>query len=293
MHPPATIGDVAVQVLKQNAQAFEEHMPGAREGKDPRHVHQMRVATRRLRAALRLFADLLPPESASLNDELNWIAGQLSAARDLDVQLQRLRENGVELGLLATLEPYGSWLEEQRQRAQAELTSAIESPRFDHLLLHLKGLDAWSPIPATDAPLLEEAPRRLRRTFKKLRERARAIDEDSPSTELHKVRIAAKRLRYTAEFFESAYGRRARRLAECLTSLQDLLGELQDGVVGAQRIHQAVQTAAGAWAAETSVALGRVLQHDVQRASEIRAEFPQRCKAIKNEAWKPLRRSLD
>src|SRR6266699_3130798 len=105
-------------------------MAGAREGEDPLHVHQMRVATRRMRAALRLFADVQPAEAGGLNDELNWIAGQLGAARDLDVQVRRLREAAAELGLSEVLVPYGAWLEEQRRRAQAELARAIESPRF-------------------------------------------------------------------------------------------------------------------------------------------------------------------
>src|SRR5207302_9510156 len=103
----------------------EEHMAGAREGEDPLHVHQMRVPTRRMRAAWRLFADVLPAEAGTLNEELKWIAGQLGAARDLDVQVRRLRETAAELGLSEALVPYGAWLEEQRERAQAELVSAI------------------------------------------------------------------------------------------------------------------------------------------------------------------------
>src|SRR5260221_5847779 len=96
--PPATIGALAIQVLIRNAAEFEEHTPGALDGHDPEHVHEMRVATRRMRAALRLFGDVLPAEANSLNDELNWIAGQLGATRDLDVQVRRLREAPTELG---------------------------------------------------------------------------------------------------------------------------------------------------------------------------------------------------
>ncbi len=293
VHPPATIGALAIQVLTHNAAAFEEHTPGAREGKDPRHVHEIRVATRRMRAALRLFGDVLPAEASTLNDDLSWIAGQLGARRDLDVQVRRLRERAAELGLSEALVPYGAWLEDQRQRAQAELTSALESPRFAQVLQHLHGLSEWTPNPGADPPMLEDAPRRLRRAFQRLRKRARRIDERAPTTELHKVRIRGKRLRYAAEFFEVAYGKPARRLVKCLISLQDLLGDMQDGVVSGQRIHQAVQTEAGAWPAETSVALGRVVQRDVQRAQQIREEFPRLYSAVKDEAWKRLRRSLE
>jgi CHAD domain-containing protein len=268
-------------------------MQGARDAQDPRHVHQMRVATRRMRAALRLFADVLPAEASSLNDELNWIAEQLGARRDLDVQVRRLRERAAELGISEALVPYGAWLESQRQRAQASLTSAIESPRFEHLLQQLRRLGDWTPNPEVDAPLEKEAPRRLRRTYRKLRKRAKRIDEHAPAPQLHKVRIRAKQVRYAAEFFELAYGKPAQRLARRLVSLQDLLGDLQDGVVSGQRIHQAVQTEAGTWPAETSLALGRVVQRDIQRARQIREEFPRVYGAVKDEGWKKLQRSLE
>jgi CHAD domain-containing protein len=287
------MGALAIQVLVRNAGAFEEHMPGAREGQDPLHVHQMRVATRRMRAGLRLFGDLLPPAASSLNDELNWIAGQLGAARDLDVQVRRLRETAAELGVSEALVPYGAWLEDQRQRAQAEFVSAIESPRFTQLMEQLHQLDRWSPNPQFDAPLFDDAPRRLRRTYLQLRKRARRIDDHAPTTDLHKVRIRAKRLRYAAEFFVVAYGKPAQRLAELLVSLQDMLGDVQDGVVSGQRIHQAVHTEAGAWPAETSLALGRVVQRDVQHANEIRKEFPRLYRAVRDEGWQRLRRSLE
>jgi len=228
-----------------------------------------------------------------LNDELNWIAAQLGAARDLDVQLRRLRETAAELGLSEALVPYGAWLEEQRQRAQAELVSALESPRFAQLMQQLHQLNDWLPNPLVDAPLFDDAPIRLRRSYCQLRKRARRIDDHAPATELHKVRIRAKRLRYAAEFFEVAYGKPAQRLAELLVNLQDVLGDLQDGVVNGQRIHQAVHTEAGAWPAETSLALGRVVQRDVHRANQIRQEFPRLYSAVRDEGWRRLRRSLE
>jgi triphosphatase len=290
---PETIGALAIQALVRNAAAFEEHLPGAREGQDPLHVHQMRVATRRMRAAVRLFGDVLPAEASSLNDGVNWIAGQLGAARDLDVQVRRLRETADELGLSEALAPYGAWLEEQRRRAQADLVSAIESPRFEQLIEQLHQLQGWSLNPELDAPLFDDAPQRLRGTYRQLRKRARAIDDHSPTTELHKVRIRAKRLRYAAEFFEVAYGKPAQRLAGLLVSLQDKLGSLQDGVVSGQRIHQAVQTEAAAWPAETSFALGRVVQHDVHQAAQIRTEFPPLLRVVRDEGWRRLRRLLE
>ena len=59
-------------------------------GDDPEAVHKMRVATRRLRAALRVFEDMLPPSATHLRGELKWLAGVLGAVRDLDVQIHSL-----------------------------------------------------------------------------------------------------------------------------------------------------------------------------------------------------------
>src|ERR1051326_2475035 len=91
--PPTTSGELAIEVLRRNAAAFAEHAPEAHAGSDAEHVHQTRVATRRMRAAIRVFADVLPGELDGLDAELKWIAGQLGPVRDLDVQIMRL--NGI------------------------------------------------------------------------------------------------------------------------------------------------------------------------------------------------------
>lgn len=273
MPEPETTAQLAIQALQRNAAAFQEEAAGAGRGDDPRHVHQTRVATRRLRGALRLFRDVLPPESSGLDAELKWIAGQLGLVRDLDVQVQRLRERAAQLGLSEALVPYGAWLEEQRQRAQTALEDALASARFQELVQRLQRLSSLEPDPTTDMPLQTDAPARLRRVLKKLTKRGDRIDKASPTGALHLVRIRAKRVRYAAEFYEVVYGKPARRLVKRAVALQDLLGDLQDGVVSDQRIHQAVQTAAGTWPAETSLALGRIVQYDAQRAVDIRRRF--------------------
>ena len=142
---PASTGDLAVQVLQRNAADFLEHAPGARAGTDPHHVHQMRVATRRMRAALRLFGDILPPQASSLSDELKWFASQLGPVRDLDVQLQRMRDIAGELGVSEVLNPYGAWLEVQRESVRLKLGKAFESRRFGALVQRLQRLDEWDP----------------------------------------------------------------------------------------------------------------------------------------------------
>src|SRR5260370_20006290 len=122
-----------------------------------------------MRAALRLFEDILPPEASSLDDELKWVAGQLGPVRDLDVQVRRLQDSAVELGLSQALVAYGAWLEEQRQRALTALNDASQSVRFQELTERLEHLDALAARLGTDRPLQSDLPVRLKRAFRKLR----------------------------------------------------------------------------------------------------------------------------
>jgi triphosphatase len=289
--PSLTTGELALQVLRQHAAAFSAHASQAGGDNDPEHVHQTRVATRRMRAAIRLFGDVLPPAAAGLNDELRWIASQLGPLRDLDVQASRLEENATCLGLADALTPYAAWLEAERRRALTAIASAFASQRFQALSQQLAELDSWTPNPETDRPALEEGPQRLRRAYRRLRKKASSLDTDSPATEFHKARIRAKRLRYATEFFETLYGGPARRLVRRTVDLQDLLGAHQDGIVSNQRMREALQTAAEGWSAETALALGRVVQWEVERGTDLRRRFPATYREVK-DAWKRLRRAL-
>src|SRR5262249_54515903 len=257
------------------------HIDGVRANEDIEEVHQMRVATRRLRGALRVFGDILPPEAGTLHDELRWIADRLAPARDLDVQLERLGSTADELGLEAGhIRPYRSWLEAERRKVQAALDEALSSTRFGRLLQLLKSQQEWT----TQLTIAEDdGPRRLRRAYKRLKRRAGELDANSSTADLHKVRIRAKWLRYTAEFFEPAYGQPARRLAQRAVVLQDLLGDFQDGVVSTQRIHEAVDAAAGTWSADTVLALGRVVECEAQRGATIRKNVGPAVRAVRRK----------
>ena len=90
--PDGTIGALALNVLRRHFETFLAREPGTRLGDDVEELHDMRVASRRLRAALSLFGDVLAPAVLNLREELQWIGGVLGAVRDLDVQLEELEE---------------------------------------------------------------------------------------------------------------------------------------------------------------------------------------------------------
>src|SRR4029450_7505707 len=86
----ATIGEGGLAVLRRPLTPLLAKEPGTRLGDDVEELHDMRVASRRLRAALSLFADVLPPSAASFGDDLRWLGRALGAVRDFDVQLEQL-----------------------------------------------------------------------------------------------------------------------------------------------------------------------------------------------------------
>src|SRR3984957_5624503 len=86
----STMGDLAFAVLRRQLAVVRAKEPGTRLGEDPEELHDMRVATRRLRAALSLFEGVLPVRAQVFREELGWLAHLLGEVRDLDVQLQNL-----------------------------------------------------------------------------------------------------------------------------------------------------------------------------------------------------------
>ena len=81
---------LAFAVLRRQLAVVRAKEPGTRLGEDPEELHDMRVATRRLRAALSLFEAVLPVRAQVFREELGWLARLLGSVRDLDVQLEGL-----------------------------------------------------------------------------------------------------------------------------------------------------------------------------------------------------------
>jgi len=211
---------------------MQHNHPGAISSDDPEYIHQMRVATRRLRAALRLFAPLLPPDfTAPLLPDLRRLMSVLGHARDLDV----LQAEIAEPVLLALpdeprLAALVGVITEQRFGARRTAMRFLNSPQYGAMILRV--MLALQHLPSQDAtatPCLGDfSARRLRRLRKNtLACAARATANDPVS--LHTLRIAIKRLRYGLEFFQSLLkARPLRRNLDHLEALQDTLGQIND-----------------------------------------------------------------
>lgn len=199
-------------------------------GDDPEFIHQMRVALRRLRSALRVFRPALPGGFvAAAVPQIRALARVLGRARDLDVlALDVLAPARAAFPEDARIAGLCAAVEEERRRARAEARAALAAPAHAYFLLSFAaGLHA--PLAAAaNEPLADFAARRLGRLHKKLH----ALAEQAQGLEagpLHALRVGAKRLRYALEFFAPlCQGRKFRRAHALLVELQDALGALND-----------------------------------------------------------------
>jgi triphosphatase len=224
---------------------------------DPAGLHQMRVALRRLRAAISLFSGVLAnPQTEAVKSECKRIASQLGPARELEVFLTRVM-NPVSDGGLAGEGMAGIFRELRKRRKQADeqARAALESRQFQSFVLDTAAwIEAGDWISASDdlvralreRPIAAAAADELHRRWKTILKKGKGLHELNPRRR-HKLRIQTKKLRYAAEFFSSAFpGKKARRrfddFAERLTRLQDALGDLNDIVVHAELSAQLVDS---------------------------------------------------
>ena len=147
----STPTDVLRAAIADSTARLVAHDPGVRLGDDPEDVHQVRVATRRLRSDLRTFRPVLDPEwDESLRAELKWLGGLLGAVRDADVLLDRLEERVHELP--PNDQPAGErlldGLRADRERARDELLAGMRSDRYLELLERL--VAAARAVPSSD-----------------------------------------------------------------------------------------------------------------------------------------------
>jgi len=254
---------------------------GVRAG-DGDAVHDMRVATRRLRSALATFRPVLRRERTDpLRDELRRLGHRLGEARDADVSGS---------GLLALLEetpeglvigPVRARLEGDRRAAfdaaSSQLLALLDSPAWAALSARLGGLATDPPLVAQSAGAVEDVllPR-VDRAFRRLRRAWRAARAEAPGAPrdvaLHESRKDARRARYAAEALAPVIGPAATRSARAAEQVQEVLGQHQDLVV-ARAVLRRVAVDAHA-AGESAFTYGLLHERAASRASALDQRLP-------------------
>lgn len=269
--PAATIGLRAAQVIEQQRAEIRANLGVALDGRDPEGVHDMRVASRRLRACLQLFTPWLEESDLDKTESaVRTVTRALGRVRELDVLRLRLtgfsRQTRPERAL--ALEALDSRLDQRRRRARARMMARfakVDLDRLDHrlrrLVAHLEtsgratAATDGSPSPDTTtnarvepgtvegraiAPATAPVTLLVRFAAADIRGAVHdALDRQIPeevgsaaaAEELHQVRIAAKKLRYLLEIASPYLGDGGPTLVKRLKALQDGLGDFHDDAV--------------------------------------------------------------
>jgi CHAD domain-containing protein len=236
----STAGDAVLAYLHEQADALKHHDPRVRRDEHDA-VHQMRVATRRMRSALQAYGKIVDRSGTrELTDELKWLAGVLGNARDLEVLRTRFETAAGELPpelrlgpVTARLTRYFAPLEAS---AHEESVAALNDPRYFALLDRIDALLADPPLtPLALKPARKVVPKLVKKAYKRLARRAEtALGTDAgheSDVALHESRKSAKRLRYATEVAVPVLGKPAKKYHEKAKAVQTLLGEHQDSVV--------------------------------------------------------------
>jgi inorganic triphosphatase YgiF len=240
----ASAGEALALLGRECLDQIAANAAGLVQDPDPEWVHQMRIGTRRLRACLALMESLAPSAAVGhLRTEARWLARALGPARDWDVFV---RETLPPLAAgcagspatAAAVKKLRARAQSRRRQAQSAARDAVGSARFQRLLLaggllcaasHLGAAEAGGTPPAALAmPARRFAAATLARRQRRLSNRGASLVRGS-AAERHATRIAAKRLRYVAEFFAPLMPRkRGKAFLKALSALQDVLGQLND-----------------------------------------------------------------
>jgi triphosphatase len=237
-----SVGEVAFAVLRRQFAEMRSHEAGTRLGEDPEELHDMRVPTRRMRAAIKAFEDVLPEKAGPFGEELRWVAKALGEVRDLDVQIERFEALKREADRESTeyLEKIVRLTQKRRVEARIGMLAVLGSERYERLESAFARMLRRGPESGTGghdpagAPVAAAAPALISRRYRKWRKAAKRLDEASPQEAFHDARKKGKRLRYVLEFFSEVYGKPVQKLVEPLKALQDDLGEHQDAVVASE-----------------------------------------------------------
>jgi CHAD domain-containing protein len=241
--PSASAADVVKAYLKVQVAKLRSLEPEVRADEFD-SVHQMRVATRRLRATFRSFGMVIPrPATAKVAGELKWLGGLLGEARDGEVLPRHLLASLEAVPVEVLIGPVQARVQGHfaplRASAREQVVKAFDSVRYAKLLANLdqlahdppRGPQAGAPardvLPAAVHKAYRQANRRMRRARQAPRGQARDVA-------LHEARKSARRTRYAAEAARPASGKPARTFARQMKKIQSVVGDHQDTVIARQ-----------------------------------------------------------
>jgi CHAD domain-containing protein len=274
---PAAVAMAAV--LTALFDTLEANVNGTVRDLDTEFLHDLRIAVRRTRSALKLAGDVLPGDMASrFGAEFKWLGDLTTPTRDLDVYL--LGYSGMADGLIAAtadeLRPFHDHLQRSRAAAQRLLVRGLRSARFARLVAEWREALAATAAVRSRPTIARLAAARITRAHRRVIRDGSAISAASPPESLHDLRKRCKELRYLLEFFASLYDPAEHwQAVRELKALQDCLGEFQDTQVQQEEIRAfaAQMMDERAAPAATLLGMGEIAAGLAARQRQARIEF--------------------
>jgi len=296
----STMGELAFAIMRRQLTVVRDKEPGTRLGEDVEELHDMRVGTRRLRAALDLFAGVLPVRARVFREELGWLGRMLGAVRDLDVQLE---------GLAAMAEATAGWsagtrpedhdplteltelLERERETARAAMLGALDSVRWERLSKGLITMVQQGPARrslAARTPAAIGLPELVEARHAAVVKAAKRAKKSGQVPDFHRLRIRCKRLRYALEFGSEVYGGRTARFVRQLTALQDELGAMQDAEVASIQLAD-LATGEARLPPATVFVMGGIAERHRHEVERLLRRLPKEVSRVDAKEWRSLR----
>jgi CHAD domain-containing protein len=295
--PDDPLGEAGRKVLRMHLARMLHFEAGTRSGEDTEDLHRMRVATRRMRAAWRVFDGAYRPKvQRRYVAELRATAGALGEVRDLDVLLEHLDEY---VGRLPgpgreAVDPLRQAWRRQREAARGRLVARLDSKQYrdfvdDYLeFTESPGVGVLQAAMGTPSVVRDTAGSRILTAYEHVRAYESIITwADVPT--LHALRIEFKRLRYALEYFVEVMPIGARKLIATVTEAQDHLGLLHDADVAAATTRAWLNANAPQLPAASREAVGLYLDSREADVERLRRSFRPLWRRI---TGRPFRRAL-
>jgi len=256
IEPDDQLSEAGRKVMRFQFAEMLRHEESTRLGEDIEALHDMRVATRRLRATFEVFYAAFKP--GALKPYLRGLRATgraLGDVRDLDVFMEKAKNylGNLPEGDRSGLDPLFNAWEDKRDRAREKMLSYLDSPEY---ATFKRKFNIFIQTPGTGArkyPKEQPTPQLVRELAPVLiYTRMASVSSFAPFLEkptierLHALRIEFKKLRYSIEYFQEVLGKQSRVVITDLKNLQDHLGDLNDAQVASVLLHEFIET----WEAE-------------------------------------------
>ena len=299
LEPDMSSSEAVRKILLSLLETIKINVDGIVGDIDIEFLHDFRVAVRRTRSVLTLIKGVSPEKiQTRYKRDFGVLGKKTNLLRDLDIYLLKKDEYSVMLpaDLRPGLDRLFDIIQKERQQAHREFVEYIDTPSYRNVLKswekflnepHRDGKSAQN----ADMPVIELADKHIRKRYKKVLKLGDKINDESPESDLHALRIECKKLRYFLEFFESLFpDKEINQAVNQLKGLQDNLGDYNDLHIQQEKMKAYISRLDSGADSEREiiVSAGGLISQLYRRHEKIRSEFKKRFEEFSNNETSAL-----